>query len=64
MQGIGKFDVKTDVIPNGLKKYIAFTVSNLVAIDSMQYMNFSIDALVKNLIMILGIYQKNLVVNF
>ena len=36
MQEIGKFDVKVSVIPNGLEKYMAFTInSNLVFIDSM-----------------------------
>ena len=28
MQEIGKFDVKVNVIPNGLEKYMAFTISN------------------------------------
>ena len=38
------------VIPNVLEKYIAFTISNnLVFIDSMQFMNFSLHALRKNL---------------
>ena len=47
---IGKFDVKVSVIPNGLEKYIAFTVNkNLVFIDSMQFMNSGLDSLVKNL---------------
>ena len=47
---IGKFDVKVNVIPNELEKYMAFTISNnLVFIDSMQFMNSSVDALVKNL---------------
>ena len=33
---IGKFDVKVSVIPNGLQKYMAFTIKiNLVFIDSM-----------------------------
>ena len=50
MQEIGKFDVKVDVIPNGLEKYIAFTINkNLVFIDSMQFMNSGLDKLVKNL---------------
>ena len=36
---IGKFDVKVSVIPNGLEKYMAFTIGrNLVFIDSMQFM--------------------------
>ena len=49
MQEIGKFDVKINVIPNGLEKYVAFTFNkNLVFIDSMQFMKSSPDALVKN----------------
>ena len=49
MQEIGKFDVKVNVIPNGLEKYMAFTInSNLVFIDSMQFINSSLDSLVKN----------------
>ena len=47
---ISKFDVKISVIPNGLEKYMAFTINkNLVFIDSMQFMNSSPDSLIKNL---------------
>ena len=48
---ISKSDVKVSVIPNGLQKYMAFTINrNLVVfIDSMQFMNSSLDSLVKNL---------------
>ena len=50
MQEIGKFDVKVTDIPNGLEKYMAFTINNnLVFINSMQFMNSSLDGLVKNL---------------
>ena len=50
MQEIGKFDVKIGVTLNGLEKYMAFTINkNLAFIDSMEFMNFSLDALVKNL---------------
>ena len=50
MPEIGKFDVKIWVIPKGLEKHMAFTINkNLVFIDSMQFMNLSLDALVKNL---------------
>ena len=50
MQEINKFDVKLNVIPNGLEKYMAFTINNnLVFIDSMQFMNSSLNKLVKNL---------------
>ena len=46
---LDKFDVKIDVIPNGLEKYMAFFLNkNLVFIDSMQFMNFNLDKLVKN----------------
>ena len=47
---ISKSDVKVSVIPNGLEKCIAFTIdTNLVFIDSMQFLNSSLDSLVKNL---------------
>ena len=47
---ISKFDVKVSVIPNGLEKYMAFTTNTiLVFIDSMQFLNSSLDSLVKNL---------------
>ena len=47
---LDKFDVKISVIPNGLEKYMAFILNeNLVFIDSMQFMNSSLDKLVKNL---------------
>ena len=50
MQKINKFDVEISVIPNGLEKYMAFTIDkNLVFIYSMQFMNFGLYVLVKNL---------------
>ena len=50
MQQVRQFDVKVSVIPNALENYIAFTINkNLAFIDSMPFMNFSLDALVKNL---------------
>ena len=59
----GKFDVKISVIPNGLQKYIAFFLNkNLVLVDSMQFMNSSLDKLIKTCQMeILSTQQKNLV---
>ena len=46
-----KFNLKVDVIPNGLEKYMAFFLGrDLVFIDSMQFMNSSLDKLVKNLV--------------
>ena len=39
-----KFNLKINVIPNGLEKYLAFFLNkNLVFIDSMQFMNSSLD---------------------
>ena len=50
LKEISKFDVKVNVIPNVLEKYMAFTINtNLVFTDSMQFMNSSLDSLVKNL---------------
>ena len=47
---LDKFDVKIKVIPNGLEKYMAFFLNkNLVFIDSMQFMNSSLEKLDKNL---------------
>ena len=44
------FNLKIDIIPNGLEKYIDFFLNkNLVFIDSMQLMNSGLDKLVKNL---------------
>ena len=45
-----KFNVKINVTPNGLEKYMAFFLNkNLVFVDSMQFMNSSLDKLAKNL---------------
>ena len=47
---ISKFDKKVSVISSGLEKYMAFTINtNLIFIDSMQFMNSSLDSLLKNL---------------
>ena len=47
---LNKSDVKINVIPDGLEKYMAFFLGkNLVFIDSMQFMNLSLDKLVENL---------------
>ena len=48
MQEISKLNVKINVVLNGLEKYMAFTINrNLVFIGSMQFMIFSLDALLK-----------------
>ena len=44
------FDVKIDVVPNRLEKYMTFILNKeSVYIDSMQLMNSSLETLVKNL---------------
>ena len=64
IMGLGKLDVKVNIIPNGLEKYLAFTIiNNYVFIDSMQFMKSSLDALVRNFSeTCLTIYHKSLVV--
>ena len=43
------FDVKIDVIPNRLQKYMAFLLNkNLVFIYSMQFINSSLEKLIKH----------------
>ena len=50
MQEIDKSDVGVSVIPNVLEKCMAFIIyNNLVFIYTMQFMNSSLDFLVKNL---------------
>ena len=48
---LDKFDVKISVIPSGLEKYMTFflIITYLFFIDSMQFMDSSLDKLVKNL---------------
>ena len=47
---LSKFNCSIDVIPNGLEKYMSFTLNkNIVFIDSMLFMNSSLDKLVKKL---------------
>ena len=50
LKELSKFYCKISVIPNGLEKYMSFTLSddNIVFIDSMLFMNSSLDKLVKN----------------
>ena len=50
MNAVNKFHVNVSAIPNGLEKYMAFIIKkNLVFIGSKQFMNFSLEKLVKNL---------------
>ena len=50
MQELGKFILKINVIPNGLEKYMSFTISNTLSfIDDLQFLSSTLDGLVKNL---------------
>ena len=46
---LNKFDCRVSVIPNGIEKYMSFSLNNLVFIDSVLFMNSNLDKLVKNL---------------
>ena len=47
---VGKFNLKINVIPNGLEKYMSFRIyNNLSFIDSLQFLSSSLDSFVKNL---------------
>ena len=50
MQELGKFNLKINVIPNGLEKYMSFSINNKLSfIDSFQFVSSSLDSLIKNL---------------
>ena len=50
MQELGKFNLKLNVISNGLEKYMSFSISNKLSfINSFQFLSSSLDGLVKNL---------------
>ena len=49
-QELGKSNLRINVIPNGLEKYVSFTIDNKLSfIDSFQLLSASLDSLVKNL---------------
>ena len=50
IQELGKFNLETNVSPNGLEKYMSFTINNkLCFIERFQPLCSSLDSLVKNL---------------
>ena len=50
MQELVKFNLEINVMPNGLEKYMSFTINNKLSfIDSFQFLSYSLDSLVKNL---------------
>ena len=49
MQHLGGFDDRITCIANNMEKYISFSLGKLVFIDSLQFMNSSLENLVKNM---------------
>ena len=50
IQELGKINLKISVVPNGLEKYMSFTINNkLHFIDCFQFLGSSLDSLGKNL---------------
>ena len=49
MQELGTFNLKISVIPNGIEKYMSFTINNNFSfIDSFQFLSSPLDSLVKD----------------
>ena len=50
MHELGKFNLKTSVIPNELERYTSLTINDKLSfVDSFQFLRSSLDNLVKNL---------------
>ena len=50
MQQLGKGNLKFNIIPNGLEKYMSFTINNKLSfIDSFQFLSSALDSLVEKL---------------
>ena len=50
MEELGTFNLKVNVIPNELEKYMSFSMNNKLSfIDGFQFLSSSLDSLVKNL---------------
>ena len=50
MHELGKFNLKTSVIPNELERYTSLTINDKLSfVDSFQFLRSSLDSLVKNL---------------
>ena len=50
MQELGRFNLKINIIPNVLKNYMSFSISDkLIFIDSFQFVSSWLESLVKNL---------------
>ena len=47
-QELGKFNLKINAIPNGLEKYMSFSINNKLSfIDTFQFLSFSLDNLLE-----------------
>ena len=50
MQELGKFNFKINITPNGIEKYMSFSINNKINfINSFQFFSSSLNSLVKNL---------------
>ena len=50
IQGLGNFSLKINFIPNGLEKYMSFSINNKLSfIDSFKFLSSSLDSLFKHL---------------
>ena len=49
MQELDKFNLKINVTPNRLEKYMSFSINNkVIVIESSQFLSSPLDSLVKN----------------
>ena len=49
MQELGKFNIKINIISNGLEKYMSFSINTeLSFINTFQFLSSSLDSLAKN----------------
>ena len=47
-QELGKFNLKINAIPNGLEKYMNFSINNKLSfIDTFEFLSFSLDNLLE-----------------
>ena len=63
IQELGTFNFKINIKPNGLEKYISYSINHkLVVMDSFQFSSSPLDSLKICAKMILSIWVKNLIV--
>ena len=66
MQELGKFNLRINAVPNGLEKYMSFSINSKFSFTgSLQFLSSPLDRLVKNLgKMISSISVKNLITTY